>query len=100
MELWIFFWLVSYSFYISICKSKNYERWLCHYAKSYKRIAILLYNGLNKGKFEIDQINDVGFVEGTTIEDTFTSSIPCTNISVDEIVETNIFEIRKVSNKY
>ena len=56
-------------------------------------------NVLNKGKIEIDQVNDVGFAKDTTIEDDFASPIPCTYRSVDEIVYTHILEIRQASNK-
>jgi len=54
----------------------------------------LLTNGLNKGPNEMDQVNDVEFVEDNTTKDAFSSSIPYTNILVDEIGDTHILEIK------
>lgn len=54
----------------------------------------LLINGPN----ETDQVNDAEFAEDTVTEDAFASSIPCTNISVDEVVDTPILEIKQASN--
>lgn len=51
------------------------------------------------GPSENNQVYYVEFFEDTAIEDDFSSSIPCTNISVDEVIDRPILEIKQASNK-
>ena len=62
--------------------------------KEIQKDGVFLSNGLDKGNFEIDQVNDVGFVEYNTIEYDFASPIPCINRTINEILYTHILEIR------
>lgn len=66
--------------------------------KELQKDSVLLSNGVNKGQIEINQVNDAGFAEDTTIEDSFASPIPCMNGSVDKIVDAHILETRHASN--
>ena len=66
--------------------------------KELQKDSVLLSNGVNKGQIEINQVNDAGFAEDTTIENSFASPIPCMNGSVDKIVDAHILETRHASN--
>ena len=51
--------------------------------KELQKERVFLSNGLDKGQFEDDQVNDNRFLEDTTVEGSFETSIACMNILVN-----------------